>query len=152
MLRAAAYYAGMHVFELTETAFPSFLLLSVCFPTNRITNNLSPIQLGKEYFVRTVLPKCIGYSARWPSITRTRLYYIVVKLDTDVSHCVLVKKYQCQRHCILENMRQEICAKNGVRDITLSVTANNLASTLRGFLLQSQLLNLADKPDVYSLL
>ena len=77
---------------------------------------------------------------------------MVVKFDTDVSHCVLVKKDQCQRHCILENMRQEIYAKNGVRDITLSITANNLASTLRGFLLQSQLLNLADKPDVYSLL
>ena len=64
-----------------------------------------------------------------------------------------------QRNCILENIRQEIYAKKSESGLLCTdsseykfcspLAAGNWASTLRLFWLQSQLLNVADKPDVY---
>ena len=63
-----------------------------------------------------------------------------------------------QRNCILENKHQEILRKNWSQgyyvltalntSFTLSRNWRNLSSTMRLLWLKSQLLNLADKPDI----
>ena len=72
-------------------------------------------------------------------------------------------RHRDQRHCILENIRQEIYAKIGVRVSVYtdsfeyqfccsSLATWQSASILRLFRLQSQLLKLAGRQNVYSLL
>ena len=99
----------------------------------------------------------------WFAVNRKKKHFLPVPsllvvgcLFPEISSSFKSLLWNYQRYCILENIRQEIYAKNWSHSseyqFCSSLAALNSASNLRMFWLQSQLLNLADKPGVYSLL